>query len=40
MLNNTGSFVRPSRFGEDLCCTEAEVVHQLADESMVVANRS
>ncbi len=36
MLNNTGSFVGPSRFGDDLCCTEAEVIH-LAEQSRVAA---
>jgi len=31
MLANTGSFTGPARFGDDLVCTEAEIVHALAD---------
>lgn len=33
MLSNTGSFTGPARFGDDFCCTEAEVVHRVAEES-------
>ena len=32
LLNNTGEFTGPARFGADLCCTEAAIIHRLADE--------
>ena len=31
MLNNTGEFTGPRRFGDDACCVEAEVIHLFAD---------
>ena len=34
MLTNTGSFTGPAYFGEDLFCTEAELVHQLVEERL------
>lgn len=32
LLSNMGEFTGPSKFGEDLTCVEAEVVHRLAEE--------
>ena len=37
MLSNTGSFTGPARFGDDYCCTEAEVAHRVAEESRAAA---
>jgi radical SAM protein with 4Fe4S-binding SPASM domain len=31
ILNNTGEFTGPRRFGDDACCVEAEVVHGIAE---------
>lgn len=39
MLNNTGRFDGPPRFGDDLCCAEAQVIHEIVDEK-AVADRS
>jgi radical SAM protein with 4Fe4S-binding SPASM domain len=29
MLNNTGDFTGPPNYGDDLCCTEAAIIHSL-----------
>lgn len=34
MLENTGNFTGPARFGDDLCCVEAEVIHGIAEEKV------
>jgi radical SAM protein with 4Fe4S-binding SPASM domain len=37
MLNNTGDFTGPARFGDDASCIEAEVIHGLCESNASVA---